>query len=235
MLQTSHRFLGRQRDGDELDVDAIVDSIGNRYAGKASSERLFIRLQRNQRSIATLFMVDMSNSTAGWIGNMIKESLVLLCEAMENLGDQYGIYGFSGMRRSRCKLYPIKHLSESYNTTVQDRIAAICPKDYTRMAPFIRHLTDLLEKTEVKTRLLISLSDGKPEDYDGYHGTYAIEDTKKALLEARGRGITPFCITIDKQAHDYLDHMYGIGNYCFINRIDKLPYRMPQIYRNLTK
>lgn len=235
MMRTAHRFLGRQKDGDELDLDAITDAIGDRMAGKIASDRLFIRLQRDERSIATLFLVDMSNSTSGWIGNMIKESLVLLSEAMETLGDQYGIYGFSGMKRSRCKLYPIKDLSEPYTTAVQDRIAAIGPKDYTRMAPPIRHLTNLLGKTDVKTRLLISLSDGKPEDYDGYHGTYAIEDTKKALLEARGKGITPFCITIDKQAHDYLEHMYGQGNFCFINNIESLPSRMPQIYRNLTR
>ncbi len=118
---------------------------------------------------------------------------------------------------------------------MQDRISAIGPKDYTRMAPAIRHLTTLLEQSDAKSRLLISLSDGKPEDYDGYNGEYAIEDTKKALLEARGKGIIPFCITVDKKAHDYLDHMYGSGNYIFINQVDKLPARMAQIYRTLTR
>ncbi len=235
MMQTSHKVIRRQRDGDDLDLDAIIDAIGDRSAGQPSSDRLFVRLQREERSISTLFLIDMSNSTSGWIGTFIKESLVLLCEAMEKLGDQYGIYGFSGMRRSRCKLYHVKHIDEHYNEETQDRISAIGPKDYTRMAPAIRHLTSLLEKSESKTRLLISLSDGKPEDYDGYNGEYAIEDTRKALLEARGKGIVPFCITVDKQAHDYLDHMYGLGNYIFINRIEKLPANMAQIYRTLTR
>lgn len=235
LMQTTHRFVRRQRDGDDLDLDAITDAIGDRVAGKAVSERLFVRLLRDDRSITTLFLIDMSNSTSGWIGTFIKESLVLLCEAMEKVGDSYGIYGFSGMKRSRCKMYHIKEVGESYDEAVQERISAIGPKDYTRMAPAIRHLTSLLERSDTKTRLLITLSDGKPEDYDGYNGEYAIEDTKKALLEARGKGISPFCITVDKQAHDYLDHMYGTGNYMFINRIESLPAKMAQIYRLLTR
>lgn len=234
MMRTDHRFVGRQRDGDDLDLDAIIDAIGDKKAGKSPSERLFTRLLRNRRNIASIFLVDMSNSTAGWVGSMIKESLVLLSEVMEILGDQYGIYGFSGMRRSRCKVYPIKLLDEKYSEAVQQRIAAIGPKDYTRMAPPIRHMAELLNKTDAKTRLLISLSDGKPEDYDGYFGQYAIEDTRKALMEAKGNGIKSFCFTIDKQAHDYLEHMFGAGNYTFINDIQKLPSRIPQIYRSLT-
>lgn len=235
LMQTTDRFVRRQRDGDDLDLDAITDAIGDQIAGKTVSERLFVRLLRDERSITTLFLIDMSNSTSGWIGTFIKESLVLLCEAMEKVGDSYGIYGFSGMKRSRCKLYHIKEVHESYDEAVRERISAIGPKDYTRMAPVIRHLTSLLEKADSKTRLLITLSDGKPEDYDGYNGEYAIEDTKKALLEARGKGVSPFCITIDKQAHDYLEHMYGTGNYMFINRIESLPAKMAQIYRMLTR
>lgn len=235
MLRTSRRFVRRQRDGDDLDLDAITDAMGDRRAGKYAGERLFVRLQRDDRSITTIFLIDMSNSTSGWISRFIKESLVLLCEAMEIVGDQYGIYGFSGMKRSGCKLYHIKTLEEPYDQSTKDRISAIGPKDYTRMAPAVRHLTTILEKADTRSRLLITLSDGKPEDYDGYTGQYAIEDTRKALLEARGRGIKPFCITVDKQSHDYLDHMFGAGNYIFINRIESLPAKMSQVYRVLTR
>lgn len=235
LMATSHRFVRRQRDGDDLDLDAIIDAMGDSRAGKVPDDRLFVRLLRNERSIATLFLIDMSNSTAGWVGTLIKESLVLLCEAMEKVGDRYGIYGFSGMKRSRCKLYPVKELDEPYDGDVRDRISAIGPREYTRMAPAIRHLSTLLDKAATRSRLLITLSDGKPEDYDGYSGEYAIEDTRKALQEARGRGISPFCITIDKRAHDYLEHMFGAGSYTFINRIDSLPARMAQIYWMLTR
>lgn len=234
MMRNSHRYVRRQRDGDDLDLDAIIDAMGDAQAGTAVGDRLFVRLERDKRDISTLFLIDMSNSTSGWIGTFIKEALVLLCEAMEKVGDRYGIYGFSGMRRSRCKLYHIKTIDELYDDSVRERISAIGPKDYTRMAPAIRHLTSILERSDTRTRLLITLSDGKPEDYDGYHGEYAIEDTKKALLEAQGKGVKPFCITVDKQRHDYLDHMFGSGNYIFINKIENLPAKMSQIYRILT-
>jgi nitric oxide reductase NorD protein len=234
MLRTTHRFVRRRRYGDDLDFDAIVDALGDLRAGFAPSDRLFIRLLRDERDIAALFLVDMSNSTEGWIGTLIKESLVILGEVMEVAGDRYGIYGFSGMRRSRCEIFHVKHLDEGYGDEVRRRISAIGPREYTRMGPPIRHLTRLLQATDARLRLLITLSDGKPEDYDGYNDEYAIEDTRKALIEARGRGIHPFCINIDQKASNYLRHMYGAGNYVFVNTIENLPLKMVEFYRVLT-
>lgn len=234
LLQTSERFIRRQRDGDDIDFDALVESLADVRAGHPPSDRLFIRLARDQRDIAASFLVDMSNSTAGWVGQSIKEALVLICEAMEVLNDRYAIYGFSGMRRLRCEIFPIKRLEERYSQTVRQRIGAIGPREYTRMAPAIRHVSSLFAKVEAKVRLLIVLSDGKPEDYDDYKGEYAIEDTRHALLEAKAMGIHPFCITIDRQAHEYMAHMYGEVNYIFIDKINQLPSRMSEIYRTLT-
>lgn len=234
MLRTTCRFVRRRRYGDDIDFDAMVDAMGDRQAGLAPTDRLFIRLLRDQRDIATLFLVDMSNSTEGWIGQLIRETLVLLGEVMEVTGDRYGIYGFSGMRRSRCDLYHIKHLGEAYGETVRQRIGAIGPREYTRMGPPIRHLTRLLKETDARMRLLIILTDGKPEDYDGYADTYAIEDTRKALIEARGSGIHAFCVTVDLKAQEYLAHMFGQGNYVCVSRIESLPLRMAEFYRSLT-
>ncbi len=234
MLRTTCRFVRRRRYGDDIDFDAVVDAMGDRQAGLAPTDRLFIRLLRDQRDIASLFLVDMSNSTEGWIGQLIRETLVLLGEVMEVTGDRYGIYGFSGMRRSRCDLYHVKHLDEAYGEAVRQRISAIGPREYTRMGPPIRHLTRLLRETDARMRLLILLTDGKPEDYDGYADTYAIEDTRKALIEARGSGIHAFCVTVDLKAQDYLAHMFGQGNYVCVNRIESLPLRMAEFYRSLT-
>ena len=234
MMRTSERFVRRQRDGDDIDLDALVESLADTVAGRPPSDRLFIRLKRDERDIAALFLVDMSNSTRGWVGKAIKESLVLICEAMETLGDRYGIYGFSGMRRLRCEIFPIKNIDQAYNDEVRERIGSIAPREYTRMAPAIRHMTSILKDVDAKVRLLITLSDGKPEDYDEYKGEYAIEDTRHALIEAKMAGIHPFCITIDQHAHEYMAHMYGEVNYIFINDVRKLPARMPEIYRVLT-
>ena len=213
---------------------ALVVLRADVRAGLPPSERLFIRLQRDSRDIAALFLVDMSSSTEGWVNLAIKESLVLLCDALSILGDRYAVYGFSGMKRSRSEFYHIKHFDEPYNDVVKGRIAAIEPRDYTRMGPPIRHATEILKGTDAKVRMLITLSDGKPEDYDDYRGEYSVEDTRHALIEAKGEGVHPFCITIDKEARGYISHMYGEVNYIVIDDVRKLPVRMPEIYRSLT-
>ena len=234
MLRTGERFVRRQNDGSDIDLDAMVDFLADSRRGIADGDGLFIRLKREERSIAAIFLVDMSSSTEGWVSNAIKESLILLSESLDVLGDSYGIYGFSGMRRLRSELFHIKRLDEPYNQAVKERIAAIAPMEYTRMGPPIRHLTGILAETDARIRLLITLSDGKPEDYDDYKGDYAIEDTRHALIEAKTSGIHPFCITIDRQAHEYISHMYGEVNYIFIDDVGKLPQRIPEIYRTLT-
>ena len=170
MMRSQEHFVKRQREGDDIDFDALVESISDTKAGLPGSDRLFIRLQRDERDIAVLFLVDMSNSTSGWINTALKESLVLMAEAMEVLGDRYGIYGFSGMRRSRCEFFHVKHLNESYGDKVKERLTSIAPSEYTRMGPAIRHATKILQDVDAKARLIITLTDGKPEDYDDYKG-----------------------------------------------------------------
>ncbi len=233
-MKTNEHFVRRQREGDDLDLDAIVEARGDQRAGISPSSKLFVRLQRNERDIATIFLVDMSNSTEGWVGTVIKEALVLLCEVMDVAGDPYGILGFSGMRRSRCDLYRIKDIEEPYNQNIHQRINSILPREYTRIGPALRYASGKLKSFEARTRLLVTITDGKPEDYDDYKGEYAIEDTRKALMEARGSGIHTFCITVDREAHEYLPQMFGRGNYIFIDEIDKLPMRMIDMYRQLT-
>ncbi len=235
MLRNQNRFVRRRRYGDDIDFDALVDALGDRAAGLASSDRLFIRLQRDRREISTCFLVDMSNSTEGWVSTAVKESLVLMTEAMEVVGDPYAIYGFSGMRRSKSEVFPIKEFFEPYNSAVKERIAGIGPKEYTRMGPPIRHMTKKMLESDSRVRLLIVFSDGKPEDYDDYKGKYAIEDTRKAILEARGVGIQVFCITIDKTAHEYLGYMFGRGQFVFIDNVDALPGKLVELYRLLTQ
>jgi len=234
MMRSQERFIKRQKDGDDIDLDALTEAHADIRAGLIPSENLFVRLQRDERDIAALFLVDMSSSTEGWVGTALKESLVLLSEALHSLGDRYAIYGFSGMRRTRSEIFHVKDFSEPYSEEIKGRIASISPMDYTRMGPPIRHFTRVLKDLDARVKLLILLTDGKPEDYDDYKGEYAIEDTRHALIEAKAVSIHPFCISIDKEAQDYLGHLFGDINYTFINDVKKLPLRVPQIYRTLT-
>ena len=233
-LRDGNKRLRHQNSGDNIDLDALITAHADAAAGHEMSDHLFTQHRRIDRDIAVMFMVDVSGSTKGWINDAERESLVLLCEALEILGDRYAIYGFSGMTRKRCELYRIKRFDDDYGADVRARISGIKPQDYTRMGVIIRHLTRLLNTVEARTRLLITLSDGKPDDYDGYRGEYGIEDTRQALLEAKHTGVHPFCITIDHGGHDYLPHMYGAVNYTVIEDVRQLPVRVSDIYRRLT-
>jgi nitric oxide reductase NorD protein len=234
-LRGEDRLARRQHEGEDIDFDAMVEAYADRKSGIEASERLFVQRQRIERNIAAMFMVDMSGSTKGWINACEREALVLLCEALEALGDRYAIYGFSGWTRKRCDIYRIKTFGEPYGEAVRGRIAGVEPRDYTRMGVAIRHLTRILNEVEAKTRILFTLSDGKPDDFsDGYRGDYGIEDTRQALLEARQSGIHPFCVTIDEEARDYLPHMYGPASWVLIDDAGQLPLKTAVVYRRLT-
>jgi nitric oxide reductase NorD protein len=221
--------------GDDIDLDALVRARAELAAGGELSERTFVRRARHERDMAVLFTVDMSGSTKGWINDCEREALVLLCEALEVLGDRYAIYGFSGITHKRCEVYRVKRFEEPYDALVRRRIAGIQALDYTRMGAAIRHLTGILAAEEARTRLLVTLSDGKPDDFsDGYRGEYGIEDTRQALIEAKRTGIHPFCITIDRQAGEYLPRMYGAVNYTVVADVARLPLKLADLYRRLT-
>jgi len=233
-LRGEDKLLKKQPYGDDVDIDALVEAVADTQHGEEMTDRLFVKLHKLERNIAVMFMVDMSGSTKGWINDAEREALALLCEALETLGDRYAIYGFSGMTRKRCEVYRVKRFDDPYDDDARARISGIRPKDYTRMGVTIRHLTYLLNQVEARTKLLITLSDGKPDDYDTYRGAYGIEDTRMALIEAKRSGIHPFCITIDNEARDYLPHMYGAVNYAVIDEVRKLPLKVSDIYRRLT-
>ncbi|MGH8618398.1 MAG: nitric oxide reductase activation protein NorD [Burkholderiales bacterium] len=234
-LRGEDKLLRAQPEGDDLDLDAVVAASIDLRTGAELSDRLMVKRKKAERDMAVMFMVDMSGSTKGWINDAEREALVLLCAALEVLGDRYAIYGFSGVTRQRCEIYRIKRFDEPYSDTVRGRIAGIKAQDYTRMGAAIRHLSSLLDRVEARTKLLITLSDGKPDDYsDHYRGEYGIEDTRQALHEAHRHGIHPFCITIDKEARDYLPHLYGAANWTLVDEIGRLPMKVAEIYRRLT-
>ncbi len=234
MLRPDYRRLFKQMYGEEIDLDAFVEAFADMKAGATPSEKLYIKIDKKDRDIAVAFLVDLSGSTTGWVIETEKEALVLMCEALEVLDDKYAIFGFSGKTRKQCDFYIIKRFDEPYDDTVKQRIAGMDAFDYTRMGPPIRHVTKILEETPAKIKLLIVLSDGKPEDFDEYKGDHGIEDTKKALIEAKRKQIRPFCITIDTEARDYIQRMFGEIGYIILDDVAKLPRKLPEIYRRLT-
>jgi nitric oxide reductase NorD protein len=234
-MRVEERVAKRQPDGDGLDFDALIESYADMKQGAEVPSLVYTRRQRAERDVAVMFMIDMSGSTKGWINDAERAALVMLCEALEALGDRYAIYGFSGVTRKHCQVFRVKSFDEPYGDEVRGRIAGIEPQDYTRMGAAIRHLTALLGEIDARTRLLITVSDGRPDDFsDNYRGEYGIEDTRQALIEAHRAGVKPFCITIDREAHDYLPRMYGAVRWALVDDVAKLPVKVAEIYARLT-
>lgn len=235
--------LRRRLEGDEVDIEAAVEAIIERKGHRPPDERLYIQRQKQARDVAVAFLVDMSSSTQQVIhanGRSIldteKESLLLMAEALESLGDAYAIYGFSGYGRGRVSFYVAKDFQEPYGELVQRRISGMSGRLENRDGAAIRHAVSKLVAWPARVRLLILLSDGRPLDCGcrQYFERYAQEDTRMALREAQRLQVHPFCITVDRQAQRYLSHMYSQVQFTIIDQVSALPFRLPGIYRRLT-
>lgn len=241
MAPTRH-WLKAQPDGEEVDLDAWVQLTADRACGMRDGEQGLYRAQVNQqRDLACLLLADLSLSTDAHVSDharaidVIRDSLLLFSEALTATGDRFALYGFSSLRRSHVRFHHIKGFDDSYNGQVRGRIAAIKPGYYTRMGAAIRHAITLLSREKSRQRLLLLLTDGKPNDIDQYEGRYGIEDTRMALMEARRQGLRPFCVTIDREASEYLPHLFGAGGYVVIRQPEELPRELPLLYAQMTR
>ena len=235
------RKMRYQEEGDDLDTDGLVEYVVNRKARVSPTPRVYIKRDKRDRDVTTAFVVDMSSSTDRKIDgrkriiDIEKEALLLMCEALEAIRDEYAIYGFSGSGREDCEFYVVKELGERYDDRVKGRIGGIYARQKTRMGPALRHATRRLAAADSNVKLMILLTDGKPYDSDTYQdNAYAQEDTKMALREARREKIHLFCVTVDREGADYLPHMYSDANFVVVNDVRTLPQKLPQLYRRLT-
>jgi nitric oxide reductase NorD protein len=185
-------------------------------------------------------LADLSLSTDAYVDDrarvidVIRDSLFLFAEALTATGDRFGVFGFSSRRRDPVRVHTLKAFDEPYGPAVRGRINAIKPGYYTRMGAGIRHAANLLAAQPAGRRLLLLVSDGKPNDLDRYEGRFGIEDTRQAIAAARRQGLTPFCVTIDERGNDYLPHLFGAGGYVVIRRPAELPAQLPLLYARLT-
>ncbi len=240
-LTQSRVWLRHQPDGSEMDMDAYLDHYIDRQTATASDETgLYRDLRQTQRDIATLMLADLSLSTDAAVNNeqrvidVIRDTLLLFSEALSACGDAYALYGFSSRRREQVRFYHLKQFGERYNDKIRGHIQAIRPGYYTRMGAAIRHSANILAKQASTKRLMLILTDGKPNDLDKYEGRYGVEDTRKAILEAKQLGLIPFCITIDQQADDYLPYLFGRNGYVVVRDPRQLPHKLLALYARLT-
>jgi nitric oxide reductase activation protein len=252
-----YRKIKRLTDGTEHDLDASIEAHTDRRAGVTPSDKVFWRQHKIDRDVAVAFLVDMSGSTGEAISDLPetvtparsgstqrriidveREAIVLMAEALEAIGDRFGVYGFSGHGRDNVEFYIIKDFGEELSLKVARRYGRIGPLHATRMGPAIRHTITKLRQEDARAKFLFLISDGRPQDrgysQESSEKEYAVHDTRMALLEARGNGIHPFCLTVDKEGNDYLRKMMGDFSYEVVSDVTLLPLRLPQLYRKLT-
>ncbi len=256
-----YRKEKRLPDGAEHDLDLAIEALTDLRIGLSPSEKIFWRQFKLDRDVTVAFLLDMSGSTGESIGgpagaapfgaagqmthraqrriiDVEKEALVLMADALETIGDRYGMYGFSGHGRDHVEFYVIKDIGEEFNLEVAKRFGLIGPLHATRMGAAIRHTTMKLAQEPSRAKVLFLISDGRPQDrgysQESSEKAYALHDTRMALTEARRQGIQPFCLTVDKEGNDYLRTMMDDFSYEVLADVRLLPQRLPQLYRKLT-
>lgn len=233
-----------QADGDELDVDAWVRHAADAASWRSESPAVWQRRVRAERSLATLLLADLSLSTDAHVAgagrpmrvvDVIRDALYVFGEALTAGGDTFEMLGFSSVRRQNVRIQHLKGFDEAWTGAARARVGAIKPGYYTRMGAAIRHATARLAARPERQRLLLLLTDGKPNDLDVYEGRYGLEDTRHAVQEARAQGLTPFAVTIDDAGHDYLPYLFGQQGYALVHRPRDLAQRLAAVYSQITR
>ena len=231
--------LRRQGDGDDIDIDACVEGRADLRAGGALHQGLYESRRPGRCSIAVSLLVDASGSTDGFIGggrrviDVEREALLLVCMALDGLREPFSVMAFSGEGPHGVSVRMLKDFDEGYGQDVALRIAGLEPENYTRAGAAIRHATALLMRQPAGHRLLLVLSDGKPNDADRYDGLFGVEDMRQSVTEARLQGIFPFCLTVDLQAPAYLPGVFGPDNYAVLPTPERLPMVLLEWTRRL--
>lgn len=237
-LRPLRQRLKAQPDGGDIDIDSYIRHVAH-HAGADS--RFYVDQRKRERDLACLLLADLSLSTEAWVGeerrviDVIRDSLFLFSEALSVTRDRFALYGFSSQQRTDVRFHTLKEFNEPYGDAVRGRIDSISPAYYTRMGAAIRRAAQILGRQKARERLLLLVTDGKPNDADHYEGRYGIEDTRKALISARQQGLRPFCVTVDQEAHEYLPHIFGKDNFIIIRKPSELPARLPLLYALLTR
>ncbi len=240
LLQTQRCWLRAQPQGEELDLKNWIDFFSESRAGRCPEQGLYQTFRAVNRDLATLLLADLSMSTEAYLDNnacvidVIRDGLLLCGEALNAINDPFAIYGFSSVKRHQVRYMLLKNFKEKYNNKIRGRISAIRPGYYTRMGAAIRQSTKILSEQSQSRRLLLMLTDGKPNDIDHYEGRYGIEDTRHAILEAKQKGLQVFCITIDQKAGEYLPYLFGSDGFTVLQHPTHLPTRLPELYYQLT-
>jgi nitric oxide reductase NorD protein len=238
-LRARRSLLARQRAGDELDIAACVNAIVDRRIGQAPDDRLYVDARPARRGLAISLLVDASGSTEQRVTEELRIidleriALLLASEALDALGDLYAVYAFAGKNSYNVKVTTLKDFGERKRDAMHRRVSALHPGGFTRLGAAVRHATHRLARQSAGHRLLLILSDGRPNDVDRYQGNYGVEDSRQAIMEARASGVYPFCLTVDRDASEYLPRIFGKAGHTILQRPEQLPTALLRVVQAL--
>ena len=227
-----------QPDGEELDLDAALRARADLIATGRGSDRIWRAARQQGRDLAVSILMDVSRSTESAVEgraviDVAREALTALAFGLEACGDDFAVNAFSSLRRNRVFFLRCKRFGEPMSAAVEARINGLRPGFYTRLGAAIRQATAELAEQTRRRRLLLVITDGKPNDLDHYEGRHGIEDSRMAIREARRAGDAAFGVAIDAQGKSYLSRIFGRGGYAVIPHPDRLTAALPEIYRHL--
>lgn len=230
--------LTRQVEGHDIDVEAAVEARVDLVTTGEHSDRVYLATRTQERDLAVSILLDASRSTEAYVAgrqviDIAREALIALAWGLDACGDDTAIDTFSSLRRERVFLQSYKGFDEPMSSAIEARIAGLRPGHYTRLGTAIRHVSAQLAERPRQRRLLLVLTDGKPNDTDHYEGRYGIEDTHMAVREARRRGQSVFGVTIDTKSQATFSRIFGKGGYVVIPDPEKLVAALPHLYRHL--
>lgn len=225
-------------DGDDLDMEAAVRAQVELAATGTARDRIWRQTRPQKRDLAVSILLDVSRSTESAVSgraviDIEREALAALAWGLDACGDDFAIHAFSSLKRDRVYMLGCKEFGEPMGAGVESRIAALRPGFYTRLGAAIRHASADLAGQARKRRLLLVITDGKPNDLDHYEGRHGIEDSRMAVQEARRAGQSVFGITIDREGKAWFSRIFGRGGFAVIPHPDRLSAALPEIYRQL--
>ncbi len=230
-----------QEEGSEFDLDMAIRALIDMRCGSTPDPRIYQRYRSHDRSIAVLLLLDLSKSIQAVpekggksILTLEQEAVALLAWAIEKIGDPFAIAGFHSNTRHELRYYRLKDFEENWSDDVKGRLAAMSGRWSTRMGAAMRHAGDDLKGLRTARKLLLLLTDGRPHDVDEKDERLLLLDARKAVQELERDGIQTWGINLDPEADRYAADIFG-GRYTVIDRIERLPERLPELFATLTK
>jgi hypothetical protein len=228
----------RQSQGLDIDIDAAVAALVDLEAGSSPSEEVYIDLLRQRRDLAVLILLDISGSAGepspfgGLVHDHQRTAASALVRALQSLGDRVALYSFRSQGRSAVHVVPVKRFGEQLDNVVMQRLGGSTPAAYTRLGAAIRHGTAVLEREGgTSRRLLVVLSDGFAYDH-GYEGRYGEADARRALAEARRRGMGCVCLSLGAPSDTAdLRRVFGTAAHARVPLLDQLPAVVGPLFR----